>query len=260
MPEDLNLNLDQTPLSYVCSASHTLHEKGAKSVPLVGKGKKKQITGMFTVTMSGLFLAMQLIHEGKTPQCLPQGISFPENFNLTFTPNHWSIEDKVIEHLEKVVFPFIVEKRKELPLPDEQKAILVFDVIKGQKTERVQHLIADNNCVCVFVPAHMTNYFQPLDLTVNGPAKQFLKGKFQEWYAREIAKQVDKGIDVYSIHVNTKLSVMKPIHAHWLVGLCDHLQNKPEVIRKEFEMAGIVEVVTKEQEPEDPFEDLVPDH
>ena len=153
-----------------------------------------------------------------------------------------------------------MEKRKELSLPDEQKAILVFDVIKGQKTERVQHLIADNNCVCVFVPANMTNYFQPLDLTVNGPAKQFLKGKFQEWYAREIAKQVDKGIDVYSIHVNTKLSVMKPIHAHWLVGLCDHLQNKPEVIRKKFEMAGIVEVVTKELEPEDPFEDLIPDH
>ena len=131
MPQDLNLNLDQTPLSYVCSASHTLREKGAKSVPLLGKGKKKQITGMFTVTMSGLFLAMQLIHEGKTPQCLPQGISFPDNFNLTFTPNHWSIEDKVIERLEKVFFPFIVEKRKELSLPDERKAILVFDVFKG---------------------------------------------------------------------------------------------------------------------------------
>ena len=254
VPEDLILNLDQTPLSYVCSASHILHEEGAKSVPLVGKGKKKQITGTFTVTMSDLFLPMQLIYEGKTPRCLPQGISFPDNFNLTFTPNHWSNKDKVIEHLEKVVFPFIVEKRKELSLPDERKAILVFDVFKGQKTERVLHLIADNNCVCVFVPANM------LDLTVNGPAKQFLKGKFQEWYASEIAKQVDKGIDVYSIDVNTKLSVMKPIHAHWLVGLYDHLRNKPEVIRKGFEMAGIVEAVTKELVPEDPFEDLVADH
>ena len=64
-----------------------------------------------------------------------------------------------------------MEKRKELSLPDEQKAILVFDVFKGQKTERVQSLIADNNCISVFVPANMTNYFQPLDLTVNGHAK-----------------------------------------------------------------------------------------
>ena len=229
-------------------------------MPLVGKGKKKQITGTFMVTMSGLFLPMQLIYEGKTPLCLPQGISFPDNFNLTFTPNHWSNEDKVIEHFEKVVFPFIMAKRKELSLPDEQKAILVFDVFKGQKMERVQHLIADNNCVCVFIPANMTNYFQPLDLTVNGPAKQFLKGKFKEWYAREIAKQVNKGIDVYSIDVNTKLSVMKPIHARWLVGLYNDLRNKPKAIRKGFEMAGIVEAVTKELEPEDPFEDLVAVH
>ena len=53
---------------------------------------------------------------------------------------------------------------------------------------------------------------------------------------------------------------MKPIHAPWLVGLYDHLRNKPEVIRKGFEMAGIAEAVTKELEPEDPFEDLVTDH
>lgn len=102
--------------------------------------------------MSGIFLPMQLIYEGKTLRCLPQGISFPDNFNLTFTPNHWSNEDKVIEHLEKVVLPFIVEKRKELlSLPDEQKAILVLDVFKEQKTEHVKHLIADNNYVCVFI-------------------------------------------------------------------------------------------------------------
>ena len=53
---------------------------------------------------------------------------------------------------------------------------------------------------------------------------------------------------------------MKPIKARWLVGLYDHLRNKPEVTRKGFEMAGIVEAVTKELEPEDPFEDLVTDH
>ena len=61
--------------------------------------------------------------------------------------------------------------------------------------ERVQSLIADNNCISLFIPANMTNYFQSLKLTVNGPAKQFLKGKFQEWYATEIAKQVDKGVE-----------------------------------------------------------------
>lgn len=120
--------------------------------------------------------------------------------------------------------------------------------------------IADNNCVFVVVPANMTNYFQPLDLTVKGPAMQFLKGTFQQWYARKTTKQIDKGIDVYCIDVNTKLSVMKLIRARWLVGSYDHLRNKPEVIRKGFEMAGVVEAITKKLEPEDPFEVFVADH
>lgn len=37
-----------------------------------------------------------------------------------------------------------------------------------------------------------------------------------------------------------KLSVMKLIHLTWLVGLYNYLRNKPDVIRKGFEMAVIV--------------------
>ena len=84
-----------------------------------------------------------------------------------------------------------------------------------------------------------------------------MKGKFQEWYATEIVSQVNEGVDVYSIDVSTKLSVMKPIHARWVAGLYDHIRNKPDMIRKGFEMAGIVEAINKELEPEDPFEDLL---
>ena len=49
IPDDLVINFDQTPLSYVCIPNHTLHFKGGKSVPLPGKGKCKQITGTFRV-------------------------------------------------------------------------------------------------------------------------------------------------------------------------------------------------------------------
>ena len=63
IPEALILNFDQTHLPYVCSAKHTLDIRGSKSVPIVGKGKKKQITGTFTtISMAGTFLPMQLIY------------------------------------------------------------------------------------------------------------------------------------------------------------------------------------------------------
>ena len=49
IPDDLIINFDQTPLPYVVTGNSTLNEKGAKSVPLQAKGKKKQITGTFSL-------------------------------------------------------------------------------------------------------------------------------------------------------------------------------------------------------------------
>ena len=114
IPEELILNYDQTPLSYVCISNTTLEVRGSKSVPIVGKGKQKQITDTFTVSADGDFLPMQLYYEGKTDRCHPHGINFPEGFNITHTPDHWSCEKSAIGHVEKVVFPYLSKKREQL--------------------------------------------------------------------------------------------------------------------------------------------------
>ena len=75
------------------------------------------------------------------------------------------------ESLGMVVFPYIQEKKRVLGLPDDQKAMLIFDVFKGQKTQRVTDLIEENCCVWVYVLPNLTHVFQPLDLTVNCIAK-----------------------------------------------------------------------------------------
>ena len=61
IPEDLIINSDQTPLPYICTGNRTYAKKGSSNVPLVEKGKKKQISATFTITMSGSLLPMQLI-------------------------------------------------------------------------------------------------------------------------------------------------------------------------------------------------------
>ena len=126
IPDYLIINFEQIPLLYLCSPRHTLHFKGVKSVPLVGKGKSKQITGTFSCINSGIFLPMQLIYQGKTNHCHPTGIEFPERFNITHAKNHWSNEDKVIEHLQPIIFPFATSKRAKLDLKEEQKYLLIF--------------------------------------------------------------------------------------------------------------------------------------
>ena len=59
----------------------------------------------------------------------------------------------------------------ELGLPVDQKALLTWDVFRGQTTDHVAPLLDSLNIKVVKVPANMTHFFQPLDLTVNGFAK-----------------------------------------------------------------------------------------
>ena len=129
--------------------------------------------------MAGDFLPMQLIYEGKTPRCLPKDVEFPKKFDMTFTPNHWSNEEKSKQLLDKVIFPYLRKKKHELVLSGDQKSLLIYDVFTGQTTENIEECIEENDCVIVYVSNNMTHYFQPLDLTVNPVAKHFLKDKFE---------------------------------------------------------------------------------
>ena len=249
------INFDQTPLPYVITGNSTLNKKGSKSVPLQGKGKKKQITRTFAVSMTGDFLPMQLIYKGKTPRCLPKDVEFPKEFDVAFTANHWRNEEKSKQLLDNVIFPYL-KKNHDLGLTGDQKSLLIYDVFTGQTTENIKEYIEENDCVIVHVPNNMTHYFQPLDLTVSAVAKHFLKDKFELWYANEVKKQLDEGTEVYEIDIPLKLSILKPIHRRWLLGLYDHLRNNKEIIINGFENDGITEAVTQELPDEDPFADL----
>lgn len=59
-----------------------------------------------------------------------------------------------------------------------QKALLIWDGLRGQKPAKVLKKLALLNIVTVSVPTNMTHFFQPLDLTINGEAKRFMKDKF----------------------------------------------------------------------------------
>ena len=89
----------------------------------------------------------------------------------------------------------------------------------------------------VMVPANTTDRLQPLDVSVNKPAKEFLWKQFHEWYANEICKQLQSSKPVSP--VDLKLSVMKPLGAQWMIKLCDYLQSKPEIIQNGFKHVGI---------------------
>ena len=105
------------------------------------------------------------------------------------------------------------------------KGLLIFDVFTGQMTSDIKEVIEKHNFIVVNVPGNMTKYYQVLDLTVNKYAKAFTRKKFNEWYAKEIHCQLDAEIPLEEVDVKLRLPVMRPVHAHWMVELYNHVTN-----------------------------------
>jgi len=111
-------------------------------------------------TLNGDFLPPQLIYTGKTTACLPN-VEFPKDWLLSYTPNHWSNEDKTKEYLQSVIIPYVRRKRQELHLSDAFPALAIFDVFKGQTTDGVYQMLRHNNIYVVNIPAKCTDKLQP---------------------------------------------------------------------------------------------------
>ena len=77
IPDDLVVNWDQTAIKYIPLSNWTMDKEGSKRVEVIGIDDKCQITATFATSLSGHFLSVQLVYEGKTTKCHP-AVEFPE--------------------------------------------------------------------------------------------------------------------------------------------------------------------------------------
>ena len=115
---------------------------------------------------------MQLIYQGNTQACLPRYV-FPGDWNVTYTPNYWSNEEKMIEYIQKVILPYIKAKRKDMKLCPTHPALAIHDEFIGQLIPAVFTLLEENDILVVKVPSNCTDRLQPMDLVVNKAVKDF---------------------------------------------------------------------------------------
>ena len=59
-------------------------------------------------------------------------------------------------------------------------------------TSEVLDSYKSHNICVIKVPANMTKYYQPLDLTVKREAKRFLKRKFVDWHSSQASNQLQE--------------------------------------------------------------------
>ena len=261
IPESLIININQTPSKFAPASSRTLAKKNSKHVSIACSSYKKAVTATFGITFSNAFLPMQLIYTGKTAASFPK-VKFPDTFSLSANPKHFSNTEESLKLIEEIIIPYIESERKKLGAPN-QHALIIMDVFTGQMTGPVLEKLRDNKILLVRVPANMTNIFQPLDLTVNGSFKALMKKKFTEWYSKQIANELEKGAPLDDIEVKLKLSVLKLLHAGWLIYAYDHLTSEAgrKIIANGWQSAGITSAISKgvqELPTLDPFDTIDP--
>ena len=247
IPSSMVINLDQTPSKFVPGCNKTLAKKGCKSVPIAGSTDKRMITATFSITLTGEFLPIQLIYGAKTTKSIP-AVSFPSDFVISVNKKHYSNEKEALKMLENII-PYVEQQRVSLNLAFDHPALILMDVFKGQMTCAVRELLNENHILLEKVPANLTYLFQPLDVQggPNGYVKRFMKKMFTLWYSDQVIRALDEGKDIEDVETSLKLSIVKPLHAKWLIEMYNHMTSSEgrDVCLKGWKVAGILDAAEK---------------
>ena len=135
---------------------------------------------------------MQLIYPGKCRRCVPR-YDFPASFSVSFTKNQWSNTERSIDLFEEIIFSYLKKVKNEKGFPEEQNSLIIMDTFKGQDNDIIKKLCFENRREIVIVSHNRTNEFQPLDLTINKAAKDFIENQYNDWFSNQVAYQLKSG-------------------------------------------------------------------
>ena len=243
------INFDQTGLNIVPASEWTMDVRGSKQIEITGLEDKRQITAVLACSLTGTLLPLQLIYRGKTPKCHPN-FSFPSDWNVTHSENHWSNVSNMEEYIQTIIVPYFDAVRKKEGLPSTQPGLVIMDVFRAHTVDTILSELGKHHIRVVYVPANCTGELQPLDLSGNGEFKAELKNHFINWYAAKITEAGDEEPDI-----SLKLSVVKPLHARWVLAAWEALRDNKDTLLTGWIQSGIKQafesVTATNEEPQE---------
>ena len=83
---------------------------------------------------------------------------------------HWSNETSMIQYIENIIVPYINSVHQSVG--NDTPVVIIMDNFKGQVTSAVNSLLEANSIHVCLLPPNTTDQLQPLDISVNMPAKE----------------------------------------------------------------------------------------
>ena len=254
IPPEMIVTFDETASKIIPTDDWTLEEQGATQVSIIGADDKRAITLGLAFSGSLEMLQSQLIYEGKTDLCHPN-IETPAHVEITHSESHWSTENTIIQLIERVFAPYMVQKRLLLDLVDDHWGLLIWDVYKPHLTQPVLDLLVARRIKVVFVPANCTSMYSANDHPQwNKNVKLLNNGKFTHWYADIVKEAIDND---QPVNVNFQLTVMKPIHARWTFDSLLEAATKKNWMEAAWKGVGLWDIIQGNYIPPQPTEPYV---
>ena len=131
-----------------------MDRQGSKHVEIAGVNDKRLITAVFCGSLTGDFLPVQVIYQGKITRCHPH-FQFPPGWHVTHSPRHWSTEETMKQYIEEIIVPY-VEGQRGL-LGEDSSALVIMDNFKGQITSGINSLLESNDIHVCLLPPNTTD-------------------------------------------------------------------------------------------------------
>ena len=131
---------------------------------------------------------------------------------------------------------------------DDHMALIITDTFKEQDNDTIASLCTYNNSAVVKQPHNLTHKCQPLNITVNKPAKCFIKEKYNKWFAEQVVNQLKKGKNPADVNITLKLSEVRRLRTKYTEQIFEHLKTLKDLIFNGFESVGITEAEEKYNE------------
>ena len=153
----------------------------------------------------------------------------------------------MLQYVDHIILPY-VEKTRE-SFGDDTSTLVIMDNFKGQITESLFSLLDSHNILVCLLSPNTTDRLQPMDISVNKPAKDHLKQQFNQWYSEQVLTQLGEVGDMEELEIqpiDLSMSAMKEVSAKWLVNAANYISDNPGIIVNGFIRSGILRVLDGE--------------
>ena len=218
-PDNLIINMDETPIYFDMPKAHTIAKTGAREVRVRGtKGGKKRVTFVVTCSAAGQMLKPMVVFKGKTARSL-KTVTQRSDIAIVHQKKAWMDSCLMLKWIKEVL----------LKHTKKQHCLLVFDSFKAHLTDDVLQALERANASVVVLPGGCTSKAQPVDVSLNRPIKDTVRGLWEEFMTSNMAHG-----SVSEAPAPTKNDVVE-----WIVRAHALLDSQPQCVAKSFKVCGI---------------------